>query len=210
MGPQHGALAALGYRFSRCGLLLLLVASRKPSRASGLGWHVVHHQSEDYNMAVALRQAWFTTFTSWLFYLPLAVLGVAPSVYATSVAVSLLYQFWIHTELIGKLGPIEWVFNTPSHHRVHHSVNASYIDKNYAAILIVWDGFWYVSSRDRDTGLRNSERASWLESSLGQLRALVVSGRSQTGPSLAGSFVGLVCAARMATAGAATSPHARS
>jgi alkylglycerol monooxygenase len=101
--------------------------------------HVVHHQSQDYNLAVALRQAWFTSFTSWIFYLPLAVLGVSPQVFAINTAISLLYQFWIHTELIGRLGPLEWVLNTPSHHRVHHGVNPAYIDKNYAAILIVWD-----------------------------------------------------------------------
>lgn len=101
--------------------------------------HVVHHQSQDYNLAVALRQAWFTSFTSWVFYLPLAVLGVSPEVFAINTAISLLYQFWIHTELIDRLGPLEWVLNTPSHHRVHHGVNPIYIDKNYAAILIVWD-----------------------------------------------------------------------
>jgi sterol desaturase/sphingolipid hydroxylase (fatty acid hydroxylase superfamily) len=101
--------------------------------------HVVHHQSQDYNLAVALRQAWFTSLTSWVFYLPLAIIGVSPEVFAINTAISLLYQFWIHTELIDRLGPLEWVFNTPSHHRVHHGVNPAYIDKNYAAILIIWD-----------------------------------------------------------------------
>jgi alkylglycerol monooxygenase len=101
--------------------------------------HVVHHQSEDYNLAVALRQAVATSFTSLPFYLPLALLGVPPGVQATTVALSTLYQFWIHTELVGKLGPLEWVLNTPSHHRVHHAVNPAYLDRNYAATLIVWD-----------------------------------------------------------------------
>ncbi len=101
--------------------------------------HVVHHQSEDYNLAVALRQAWLTGFTSTVVYLPLAILGVPPEIYVISVSLSLLYQFWIHTELVGKLGIFEWVLNSPSHHRVHHGINPQYIDKNHGAILIVWD-----------------------------------------------------------------------
>jgi sterol desaturase/sphingolipid hydroxylase (fatty acid hydroxylase superfamily) len=101
--------------------------------------HVVHHQSEDYNLAVALRQAVATSFTSLPFYLPLALLGVPPVVYASSVAFSTLYQFWIHTELVGKMGVLEAFLNTPSHHRVHHAVNPRYLDRNYGAILIVWD-----------------------------------------------------------------------
>lgn len=101
--------------------------------------HIVHHQSEDYNFAVALRQAWFTSATAWVFYLPLAIVGVPPYVFLAADAISTLYQFWIHTELIGKLGPLEWVLNTPSHHRVHHAINPHYLDKNYGAISIVWD-----------------------------------------------------------------------
>ncbi len=101
--------------------------------------HIVHHQSEDYNLAVALRQAWFQPQFSRWFYLPLALAGVEPSILVLSGGVSLLYQFWIHTELIGRLGPLEWVLNTPSHHRVHHGTNPQYLDKNYGAILIVWD-----------------------------------------------------------------------
>lgn len=102
--------------------------------------HVVHHQSEDYNLAVALRQAVLTSWTVLPFYLPLAVLGVPPLVYAASVAISTLYQFWIHTQLVGKVrGPLDLVLNLPSHHRVHHAVNPQYLDKNYGAILIVWD-----------------------------------------------------------------------
>jgi sterol desaturase/sphingolipid hydroxylase (fatty acid hydroxylase superfamily) len=101
--------------------------------------HVVHHQSEDYNLAVALRQAIGSSFTSLPFYLPLVLLGVPTVVYATVSAFSTLYQFWIHTELIGKLGPLELFLNTPSHHRVHHAVNPRYLDRNYGATLIVWD-----------------------------------------------------------------------
>ena len=111
------------------------------SHRSNLVWatHVVHHQSEDYNLAVALRQAWFSSLSSFFFYLPLAVLGVPPVMFITVALIDLLYQFWIHTELIGKLGPLEWVLNTPSHHRVHHGVDPRYVDKNYAGIFIVWD-----------------------------------------------------------------------
>lgn len=101
--------------------------------------HIVHHQSEDYNLAVALRQAWFQPQFSLWFYLPLALLGVDPLILVAASGVSLLYQFWIHTQLIDRLGPLEWVLNTPSHHRVHHGTNPQYLDKNYAAILIIWD-----------------------------------------------------------------------
>src|SRR5205814_7674489 len=85
--------------------------------------HVVHHQSEDYNLAVALRQGSFQGVFSWVFYLPLALLGFPPSWFATMLSFDVLYQFWIHTRTIGKLGPLEWVLNTPSHHRVHHARN---------------------------------------------------------------------------------------
>ena len=106
-----------------------------------LGWitHAVHHQSEEYNLAVALRQPWFGKVYSWIFYVPLAFLGIPVEVMATSFALNLLYQFWIHTELIHRMGIFEWVFNSPSHHRVHHGTNPQYVDKNYAGVLIVWD-----------------------------------------------------------------------
>lgn len=101
--------------------------------------HVVHHSSEEYNLAVALRQGTFQGCFSWVFYLPLAFLGFAPLWYAALSSFDTLYQFWIHTRVIGKLGPLEWVFNTPSHHRVHHARNPQYLDKNYAGTLIIWD-----------------------------------------------------------------------
>lgn len=100
--------------------------------------HVVHHQSEDMNLAVALRQSPITSLTVFPFYLVLAPL-LPPLVLGGAAAINTLYQFWIHSELIPKLGPLELVFNTPSHHRAHHGVNPRYIDKNYAGILIVWD-----------------------------------------------------------------------
>jgi sterol desaturase/sphingolipid hydroxylase (fatty acid hydroxylase superfamily) len=112
--------------------------------------HVVHHQSEDYNLAVALRQSILTSFTSVPFYYPMALLGVPPAAYATMAAVSLLYQFWIHTELVGRLGWLERVLNTPSHHRVHHAVNPQYLDRNYGAILIVWDRVFGTFAEERE------------------------------------------------------------
>ncbi|MEW6730330.1 MAG: sterol desaturase family protein [Acidobacteriota bacterium] len=101
--------------------------------------HVVHHQSEDYNLAVALRQAWFSNITGFFFYLPLALLGIHPLVFITINSFSTLYQFWIHTRAIGKLGALEHIINTPSLHRVHHGRNYKYIDKNHGATLMIWD-----------------------------------------------------------------------
>jgi alkylglycerol monooxygenase len=101
--------------------------------------HVVHHSSEDYNLAVALRQGAFQGLFSWVFYLPLALVGFPPSWFAATMSFNLLYQFWIHTRTIKTLGPLEWVLNTPSHHRVHHARNPKYLDRNYAGTLIIWD-----------------------------------------------------------------------
>jgi len=105
------------------------------------GWaaHIVHHQSEEYNLTVALRQSVFQGALSWVFYLPLAALGFPPAMFLTVSSLNTLYQFWIHTRTIGRLGPLEWVLNTPSHHRVHHGRNPKYIDRNHAGSLIVWD-----------------------------------------------------------------------
>jgi sterol desaturase/sphingolipid hydroxylase (fatty acid hydroxylase superfamily) len=101
--------------------------------------HVNHHSSRHYNLSTALRQAWTTPITGPIFWVPLAVLGFAPVQIFTAQAVSLIYQFWLHTEHIGRLGPLEWVLNTPSHHRVHHGRNARYLDRNYGGVFIVWD-----------------------------------------------------------------------
>ncbi|MBL4587645.1 MAG: sterol desaturase family protein, partial [Flavobacteriales bacterium] len=101
--------------------------------------HIVHHQSEDYNLSVALRQSWIQGWFSWVFYLPLAVIGFEPTLFFTIAAFNTLYQFWIHTTTIKSLGPLEWIFNTPSHHRVHHGTNPKYIDRNHAGSLIIWD-----------------------------------------------------------------------
>lgn len=101
--------------------------------------HVVHHSSQHYNLSTALRQDW-TPFSSIFFWAPLALLGFEPWMILLAISWNLLYQFWIHTEKIGRLPrPIEAVFNTPSHHRVHHGANEQYLDRNYGGILIVWD-----------------------------------------------------------------------
>ena len=101
--------------------------------------HAVHHQSEEYNLSTALRQSWFTGVYSWIFYQPLALLGFDPKMFIVVYTLDILYQFWIHTRAVGTLGPLEWILNTPSHHRVHHGIDPKYIDKNYAGIFIVWD-----------------------------------------------------------------------
>jgi sterol desaturase/sphingolipid hydroxylase (fatty acid hydroxylase superfamily) len=101
--------------------------------------HVNHHSSTHYNLSTALRQSWTTPLTGPLFWVPLALAGFAPWMIVTAQAWSLLYQFWIHTESIRSLGPLEAVFNTPSHHRVHHGANVEYLDRNHGGILIVWD-----------------------------------------------------------------------
>lgn len=101
--------------------------------------HVVHHSSQHYNLSVAVRQSWFSGFFDWIFYLPLALLGFPFWMRAAVHGVNLIYQFWIHTPFIKNLGPLEYVLNTPAHHRVHHGVNEQYLDRNYGGILIIWD-----------------------------------------------------------------------
>lgn len=101
-------------------------------------FHQTHHSSEDYNFSTALRQSVFQHYTSWVFYLPLA-LFVPPSIFLVHQELNIIYQFWIHTQYIKSLGPLEYILNTPSHHRVHHGRNPYCIDKNYAGTLIIWD-----------------------------------------------------------------------
>lgn len=102
--------------------------------------HVVHHSSEEYNLPVALRQSALHGLMSWIFYIPLALIGVPWRMFVACNAINLVYQFWIHTRAISRLSPLgELVLNTPSHHRVHHGVNPQYHDKNYAGVFIVFD-----------------------------------------------------------------------
>jgi len=101
--------------------------------------HENHHSSQRYNLSTALRQSWTTPFTVLFFWWPLALLGFSPAMILTAIAFNTLYQFWVHTELVGRIGPLERVFNTASHHRVHHGANPEYLDRNHAGILIIWD-----------------------------------------------------------------------
>ncbi|MBX2946787.1 MAG: sterol desaturase family protein [Cyclobacteriaceae bacterium] len=103
------------------------------------GGHVVHHQSEEYNLSVALRQSSLQVVWTFAFSLPLAFIGFQTLDFALMSAFITLYQFWIHTETINKMGWFEYIFNTPSHHRVHHGRDPKYIDKNHAGTLIIWD-----------------------------------------------------------------------
>ena len=101
--------------------------------------HLVHHQSQDYNLSTALRQTSSGAFLGWIFYIPMALAGVPPEVFGIVALVDLLYQFWVHTEHIPKLGWFDRWFCSPSNHRVHHAVNDRYVDRNYGGILILWD-----------------------------------------------------------------------
>lgn len=110
--------------------------------------HVNHHSSQHYNLSTALRQPLLTPLTGPWFWLPLPLLGFPPSMILTAQAISLLYQFWLHTEAIDRLGPLEWVLNTPSHHRVHHGKNVPYLDKNHGGVLIIWDRLFGTFARE--------------------------------------------------------------
>ncbi len=115
------------------------------------GGHVVHHQSEEYNLSVALRQGAFQKFGSFLFYLPLAFAGFDPVMFIVVSQFQTLYQFWIHTKTIHLLpAPLEFVLNTPSHHRVHHGRNPKYIDRNHGGTLIIWDRMFGTFQREEE------------------------------------------------------------
>lgn len=112
--------------------------------------HVVHHSSEEYNLSTALRQTGSDFLLGWIFYLPLALLGVPPLMFVVVGLIDLLYQFWVHTRLVGKLGWFDRVFVSPSNHRVHHGQNDYCLDRNYGGILILWDRLFgsFVEERD--------------------------------------------------------------
>jgi len=106
------------------------------------GIHVVHHQSEEYNLTTALRQPFNGFLVGSLFYLPMLFIGFPPEVVVTVGSLNLIYQYWVHTRLIGTLGWMEKVFVTPMNHRVHHAINDPYIDRNYGGVFILWDRFF--------------------------------------------------------------------
>jgi alkylglycerol monooxygenase len=115
------------------------------------GGHVVHHSSEEYNLSVALRQSSTQTFWTFFFYFPLAFLGFDPMSLVLVSGLNLLYQFWIHTETIGKMGFLEKFMNTPSHHRVHHGRNPKYIDKNHGGTFIIFDKIFGTFKEEEET-----------------------------------------------------------
>ncbi|WP_087747713.1 MULTISPECIES: lysoplasmalogenase family protein [unclassified Acidovorax] len=131
--------------------------------------HAVHHQSQDYNLSTALRQTSSGALLGWVFYVPMALAGVPPLVFGVVALIDLLYQFWVHTEQVGKLGWFDRWFCSPSNHRVHHAVNDAYLDKNYGGILILWDRM-FGTFKDEDAqekcvygtrGLLNSWDPLW-------------------------------------------------
>ena len=101
--------------------------------------HMSHHSSEEMNFAVSMRQAWLGPVSKIPFFIILPILGLDPTIIAVAGVISTLWGVVGHTQIVGKLGPLEWILNTPSHHRVHHGANAEYIDKNYGNLLIIWD-----------------------------------------------------------------------
>ena len=121
-----------------------------------VGWfwasHVVHHSSQKYNLAAALRQTWTGNITgSFIFWIWMPLAGFHPVIVMSMQALSLIYQFWIHTEAIHKLpAPVEFIFNTPSHHRVHHGTNLKYLDRNHAGVLIIWDRLFSTFTNEQE------------------------------------------------------------
>jgi sterol desaturase/sphingolipid hydroxylase (fatty acid hydroxylase superfamily) len=126
--------------------------------------HVAHHQSEEYNLSTALRQT-STGVLTFVFYLPMFALGVPAEVVVTVGSLNLIYQFWVHTRHVGRLGPLELVFVTPSNHRVHHAQNERYLDRNYGGVFIVWDRLFgtYQDELDEDPPVYGIRKAlhSW-------------------------------------------------
>ncbi len=133
----------------------------------GWGGHIVHHSSEEYNLTVALRQPWFFAMMTFFMFLPLAWLGFKPELLLIVAGIDILFQFWIHTKYIGKLGFLELFLNTPSHHRVHHGRNPQYIDKNYAGMFIIWDRMFGTFEEEKEevvygtTAPLNSWNPAW-------------------------------------------------
>ena len=113
--------------------------------------HLSHHSSEEMNFAVSFRQAWFGPISKVPFFMVLPLIGLDPTIIAVAGVISTLWGIVGHTQIIGKLGPIEWFFNTPSHHRVHHGSNKQYIDKNYGNLLIIWDRLFGTFEAEKES-----------------------------------------------------------
>lgn len=132
---------------------VLFYWAHRISHETNLFWgaHVVHHQSEEYNLSVALRQSWIHNLIAFFIFLPIPFLGFDPLTFLLAAGIDNLYQFWIHTRAINKLPKVvEYFFNTPSHHRVHHAINPKYIDKNHAGVFIVWDRMFGTFKAEED------------------------------------------------------------
>lgn len=112
--------------------------------------HAVHHQSEEYNLSTALRQTSSSFIFSWIFYVPLFLIGIPADILVTVAAANLIYQFWVHTRFVNRLGVLDRIFVTPSNHRVHHAQNERYIDKNYGGIVILWDRIFGTFAEESD------------------------------------------------------------
>ena len=189
---DHAALwSDDGFWTSPAGWLLALVFydflyywNHRIGHEVGVFWaaHVVHHQSQHYNLSTALRQPASYALLGWVFYLPMALAGVPPLVFAVVGLVDLLYQFWIHTEQIGSLGRFDRWFASPSNHRVHHAVNDRYLDRNYGGMLMLWDhlfGTFEPEGSGRTLCLRHPQTAAELGPGLGQCRGLRRAGPRQ-------------------------------
>jgi len=112
--------------------------------------HMSHHSSEEMNFAVSFRQAWFGPISKIPFFMTLPLLGLDPTIIAVVGVISTLWGIVGHTQIVGKLGPLEWIFNTPSHHRVHHGSNEQYIDKNYGNLFIIWDRMFGTFQEEKE------------------------------------------------------------
>ncbi|PTQ09417.1 sterol desaturase [Sphingomonas oleivorans] len=117
--------------------------------------HAVHHSAEQLTVLAALRLSWANFFSlGWIFYVPLILIGFDPRMVATLLAANLHFQFFLHSEAVGRLGPIEWIFNTPAHHRAHHASNEALIDKNYGGVLIIFDRLFGTLAPETDEPIR--------------------------------------------------------
>jgi alkylglycerol monooxygenase len=132
-------------------IIRLILVLFFPYSEVNLFWstHQAHHSAESYNLSTALRQGVLQNYFSWMFYLPLALI-IPPQIFLIHSQMNLLYQFWIHTDIISNLGPFEYILNTPSHHRVHHGRNPYCIDKNYGGVLIIWDRLFGTFAAERE------------------------------------------------------------
>ncbi len=144
-GPLALGAAVLGWDF-------IYYWNHRLQHESRIMWaiHVVHHSSERYNLSTALRQPWADSLGMFVPYGVLSLLGVRPNLIETARQLNLIYQFWIHTDAIRTIGPLEEVLNTPSHHRAHHGSNRRYLDRNHGSILIIWDRLFGTFQRELD------------------------------------------------------------